>query len=560
MPRRVPVLVTLFFVSHLYTTNSDRTSFVDDVDPIVSRICNSLRSVPDTTDGRLIALNNALGSIDAAGSDFQHDMRTETFVLRGLPSWTLFIQSIQRLEYLLDQLAYYKQSFVSKREKQQFADVLLDFGTDGLPNVLHVIHSAVVGSSVTATRSIYAVFSDRRKSVSSNYLADTMRFVKDMLNLQTYGHTAGIWACMNRNNSSCYDRFTSLLTDRLVEQDLYLSRKRVYSFSAPAVQTSYRWCSCSTCKPLLGDFNGDGRADILCLKREGSSRLTTFNAAAGSFRDQNSRWFQTESGCHGSNVHVGFLNSDRRSDVLCLKPSDRHNKMRMLYATHSGHLHSSAGWKGNHGIVTRCLGDQRHSKIFTGDFNGDGETDIMCQNGNSGRMAITHMPTNHILNSWRWVVPWCRTSSTELFVGDFNGDRRDDLLCLDWQTGGASIKLANSRGIFVSSYSWRGLQNFCRRSSQRTLYVGDFNGDRKSDLLCYTFNRNTRDNIKIAYANGDGHFQNSQVLSLAIDWCSSSNVLIRDVADVNGDGRADLVCYDRNLQMRVALSDLYLNL
>lgn len=560
MALQSPVIAVLFLLSHLCGTRSDTTSFVQLADPVVSNICHGLNSVPETTDGRSTALRQAFRVIDEAGSNFQYDVGSEVSVLRGLPTWSVFVQSIQRLEYLVDRVAYYKQPSVSQIQKDAFADVLLDFGSDGLPNILYNIHSAIVGGSIATTRSIYAVYSDRRRTVSSNYLKDTMRFVKDMLNLQTYGHTAGIWACMNKNNSSCYDRFTSLLTERLREQDLYLTRKRMYAFSAPIIQTSYRWCSCSTCKPLLGDFNGDRRADILCLRSDGASRLTTFDDSSGSFRDQDSQWFDTDGGCHVDNLYVGYFNRDRRSDVLCLKPHDRHNKMRMVYATSSGHLNSYAGWIGNNGIVTRCLSDHRYSKVLTGDFNGDGETDIMCQNHRSGRMAITHMPTHHILNSWRWVVAWCRTGSTKLFVGDFNGDRRDDLLCQDWQTGGASIKVANSRGIFVSSDTWRGLHNFCRGSSQRSLHVGDFNGDGKSDLLCYTLNRNSRDSLKIAYANKDGNFGNSPIVLISSDWCSSSHVLLRGVADVNGDGKDDLVCYERNMQMRVALSDLYLNL
>lgn len=467
-----------------------------------------------------------------------------------------FIQSARRLEYFINRYEYVTNNPVSDDEKLEFASDVLDTGSDGLVYSLHNLHEGIVARGGTSS-ALEVYYNRRRVAGSADYMKETVRFADELLQLQTSGYTVGTWACNIKNNGSCFAHLSNELIHRLKAQELFFKSKRVYAFSSPNVQ-SFNWCSCGSCKPLLGDFDGNRRADMLCYKGDdGSSRLTTFDETSGNFFNRNTRWHRAGERCGPENVYVGRFNRDSRSDMLCLKPRDR-QKMRMVYSTSSGYLASSTGWQGNHEVVTRCLSNSRSSAIYTGDFNGDGKTDVMCQNHVTGDMRITYKPTDPVLFTWRWVVPWCRTATTQLFIGDFDGDRRDDLLCQDWRTGGSSIKMASYRGSFIGDVRWEGLYNFCRRNSGGTLFVGDFNGDRRSDLLCYSHRSRSRDTLKIAYANRSGHFENSQMVVMNFDWCSSPGARLRNVSDVNGDGRADLVCYDHNRRLSVALNDEYL--
>ena len=49
---------------------------------------------------------------------------------------------------------------------------------------------------------------------------------------------------------------------------------------------------------------------------------------------------------------------------------------------------------------------------------------------------------------------WCKHNGAQLLIGDFNGDGRSDLLCHDKNSGYKWIAYSNSRGE-IHSTSWR---------------------------------------------------------------------------------------------------------
>jgi hypothetical protein len=81
---------------------------------------------------------------------------------------------------------------------------------------------------------------------------------------------------------------------------------------------------------------------------------------------------------------------------------------------------------------------------------------------------------------------YCITSGEKLYTGDFNGDGRDDLLC-NSNNGSMFVDLANRKGEFwKTDWRYKG-RNFCRTSNEK-MYVGDFDNDGADDLLCNSGN------------------------------------------------------------------------
>ena len=111
--------------------------------------------------------------------------------------------------------------------------------------------------------------------------------------------------------------------------------------------------------------------------------------------------------------------------------------------------------------------------VGTGDFNGDGKTDILFENA-SGVVAIWFM--NGIQVASLGNPPAATAAWSVVGTGDFNGDGYSDILWRDgsnnlavWLMQGTSILQAGSLGNVGTN--WVVAQS------------GDFNGDGKSDIL-----------------------------------------------------------------------------
>lgn len=119
--------------------------------------------------------------------------------------------------------------------------------------------------------------------------------------------------------------------------------------------------------------------------------------------------------------------------------------------------------------------------LYTGDFNGDGATDLLCRDPR--RFWIDYADgTGRLSGTTDWFVDsvWCTHANSKLWLGDLNGDGRTDLLCKD--PSAAWYDFADAEGHFGTP---DGVNNFrfCTETDA-TLYVADLNKDRRADLLC----------------------------------------------------------------------------
>jgi hypothetical protein len=193
-------------------------------------------------------------------------------------------------------------------------------------------------------------------------------------------------------------------------------------------------------------------------------------------------------------------------------------------------------------------GDQLH----VGDFNGDRRTDILCFNPGRGRVYV-------VLSSGRVSTPyeagppfsresrWCTHGTAELHVGDFNGDGRTDLLCHDSRTGQKWLRLASSDvGNLFRDDDYISTEPWCSHAGAR-LYASDFDGDGRSDLLCHTPATGAL-HVKASGLLGRGQHL---LLQRGTTWaderagfCTDGGAEVR-AYDMTGNGKADLVCSRR---------------
>ena len=180
-----------------------------------------------------------------------------------------------------------------------------------------------------------------------------------------------------------------------------------------------------------------------------------------------------------------------------------------------------------------CPAGRYPAALATGDFNGDGLTDLAIANMNpvqsSSQVKILLGNGNGTFQ--KPIGYKVGTTPSSVAAGDFNGDRKIDLVIVNHPEN-LSVLLGNGDGTFQHQTKYRAGQSPLR------VAVGDLNGDGKLDLaVCGESEAGTQ---IVRLGNGDGTFQ-PQIKVPAIHVPSSMAI-----GDLDGDGKLDWVIAGQN--------------
>lgn len=201
--------------------------------------------------------------------------------------------------------------------------------------------------------------------------------------------------------------------------------------------------------------------------------------------------------------------------------------------------------------VYLSLGGLKSAQVMSADFNGDTLADLAIYDLEGGRIGIAVNNGNGFKPiKWQY-VELMKEKIHKPLCGDFNGDRRADILLYDSLKGQWNVLLTGPRGnLYPGREPW--LKGWGNGDSWRT-FIADVNGDGKSDLVIY---------------NKAGHWQTATSDGKSFvfrgdfgPWGAGARA-IPLAADLNGDMRADLILVDGargrgyNLDTAISVMDM----
>ncbi len=263
----------------------------------------------------------------------------------------------------------------------------------------------------------------------------------------------------------------------------------------------------------VGDFNGDGESDLAVATLDDNNVSVLLGSGKGTF----AKAIGYSVGSFPSSVVGGDFNGDRKSDLVTANV--RGNNVSVLLGAGKGTFAKAVNYSAG---LSPC-------SMIVGDFNGDGKSDLATANRGSATVSVLMgsgkgtfaKPVNYSVGS----SPNC------LAEGDFNGDGKSDLVTANSDNPGSnsvSVLLGSSKGTFARAV------NYGVGSRPTSVVVGDFNGDGKSDLATANFDDSGSNSVSVLLGSGKGTF------AKAVNCSASSFPYSMVVGDFNGDRKSDL--------------------
>jgi hypothetical protein len=297
-----------------------------------------------------------------------------------------------------------------------------------------------------------------------------------------------------------------------------------------------------------GNFYGNGRSDLL-LHHGTSIQL---------FRNTNSGFAHRFSGVErvpgswqfkpNDQVLVGDFDGDGKDEVVIFNGVDwAFPYLGLLVDDGNDGLRLVARYDGD---IPGWGGFRRNDKFYVADLDGDGRDDLIVFNGDDWSMTYVGLIRSTgvgFFMSKRYdgdIPGWGGLARHDkLFVGDFNGDGRDDLIIFngdDWSMAYVGMFRSTTTGCSMTARydgdipGWGGL---ARRDE---LILGDFNGDGRCDVWIFNGLDWSMPYLGMFQSTGTGLTYANRYDGDVPGWGGLARHDTFFAADMNADGKCDL--------------------
>lgn len=236
---------------------------------------------------------------------------------------------------------------------------------------------------------------------------------------------------------------------------------------------------------LAGDFDGDGRTDVgLFYARSGTAFVAR---STGQGFTAYMLWLFDPSAERANPPLVGDFNGDRRADLALPQPDST-----WAIATSTGTHFDLFGF-------SPLMVEGKEEKLgagrrwFAADMDADGRADLVAYSAESGDWEVALSQGTRFAPPTRWITRFGNGSSAQL-VGDFNGDGRADAATFAGYYGDWWVALSDGRRLLPPT-QW--LTRLGVGMSDQ--FAADFNGDGRTDAAAFQAQTGVLD---VAISNG----------------------------------------------------------
>lgn len=305
-----------------------------------------------------------------------------------------------------------------------------------------------------------------------------------------------------------------------------------------------------------GDFDGDGKTDLLYVAKDASqaSGIARSDDGGGpniAFQSWPSNYLGIPWHSNLYNVLVADFDGNGKADVFLQRktPGDHY----LLQADANGKITGISQTIANGALTLTWSADQH--KLHAGDFDGNGKADLFLQaTSPSITNAVVLSDANGLFTvaatqSWTdasWSAFKWSTRHSNVFVGDFNGDNKKDLLLqakpnivlIDYDVPiPVPTYQPNTFGVVKSQggttpFAQSGVQQWSRNANgvdwspnAADIVVGNFDGTDGDDVLLQARSTGRPSYLLAGYASG-ATFTSSAALATNVTWSADSYRLI----------------------------------
>ncbi|MBC7554179.1 MAG: T9SS type A sorting domain-containing protein, partial [Taibaiella sp.] len=283
----------------------------------------------------------------------------------------------------------------------------------------------------------------------------------------------------------------------------------------------------------IGDLNGDGKPDMVSYNVDSSSVTVLVNTSTGGVINSGSFTLGTKIGLAGkpNNVKLADIDGDGKLDIVAaLSNNTTINIVRNI--TSSPTVTFATRTSITVGTVSAVAA--------IADFNGDGRADIALSLPAVGVVGVLRNTSTIGSISFAGVVTaTAGAAPSGIIAADLDGDGKADLATVNSGFTGSSYT-GNTATAFLSTSAGAAISfgtgiTLSTGSGPIDLAAGDVTNDGKADLLVTNINDNTFSVLANTSTTGSISFASR------VNFATGTGATGINVADMNGDGRADVV-------------------
>jgi hypothetical protein len=270
---------------------------------------------------------------------------------------------------------------------------------------------------------------------------------------------------------------------------------------------------------VAADLNGDGKIDLAAVNNATGTLSVLLGNGDGTFQQH----VDYTVGAEPASVAVGDFNGDGHPDLVVSNFNS--NTLSILINNGDGTFKPAVSYPVGHGPYS----------VAAADFNGDKKLDLVVVNESVNNVSVLLGKGDGTFNAATTYATGTGGNPVALVIGDFNGDKVQDLAIADYITAQVSVLIGNGDGTF------QGYKQYSTVANPSAITAGDFNADGKLDLaLASTSKAGVPGNlVSLLLGNGDGTFGAPTLFPTGSQAVTEAQSIA--AADLNGDGALDLV-------------------